>query len=363
MRDLKRVLGMLHGYKAFAGPKDVSVDITNECDLHCIMCLRYGQLAKNKADDETWRFNLMKYGTFSSLLSELTKIGTDSITIGGAGEAFLHPDIKKMLLLLGGYPIRVRIISNGIHIDKEMLDYMVKFKVEYLTLSIHAGNRQTFKLIHPLENEELFDAIQEKLMYLQMRKKDTRSQYPKVNIINVISCLNCDNIIGMFKFAKLIGAERIFYRELIVTEEIKDLLSLRSQHINKIKKDAEALRGQIQPEQNIDEFLDVLNRRMSGTVRLIKNRFCYVPWTKSNITTEGKVMGCLYTKNSPLGDITVDSFRKIWEGREYAKFRKGKFCMENCYGASVYPFVNFINKINRIKNRFCAEAGKAIYET
>jgi wyosine [tRNA(Phe)-imidazoG37] synthetase (radical SAM superfamily) len=279
---------------------------------------------------------------------------TEFVAICGAGEPFLHPDIKKMLSLTVKYRFKAHIISNGIHIDSEMLDYMLRIKLERLTLSIHAGNNKTYRAIHPLVEEELFNLLKEKLVYLKMKKDKLKSRYPKITIINVISRLNYGNLSDMIGFAQKVCADRICFKPLNVRDETKKTLSLKQQHINRIKADLKNLGKNIKLEHNIEEFLNnitVLDERINQGNRMTKNRMCYLPWVRTNITTEGKVIGCLYQADSCLGYITKTPFREIWNSKEYTEFRRNRLCPENCFGAAVYPFVNIINRINRVKNR------------
>src|SRR3989338_1911238 len=175
LQDLKLIFSLICGCRALSCPKYVMVDIINNCDLHCIMCFNHSLLLRKAPDFERRRSMIMDYETFASLLSDLYKIKTEFVGICGEGEPFLHPDIKKMLFWAAKFNFKIQIITNGVHIDKEMFDFLVSIKLERLTFSIHAGDAITYKAIHPLQEESLFDSLKDKLIYLKNKKRELKS--------------------------------------------------------------------------------------------------------------------------------------------------------------------------------------------
>jgi radical SAM protein with 4Fe4S-binding SPASM domain len=47
-------------------------------------------------------------------------------------------------------------------------------------------------------------------------------------------------------------------------------------------------------------------------------------WTSCVITWDGKVVPCCYDKDAShgMGDLNEQSFREIWRGERYARFRR-----------------------------------------
>lgn len=354
--DFKRLLGIIFAQGTFIGPKYAMIDIANDCDLYCKMCFNHSPLLRKTPDYEKWKSKLMSYEIFSFLLTELSQLKTEIVCLCGEGEPFLHPKIKEMIALLAKYKFKIQIITNGIHIKEDIMNDMLKMRLYRLTFSVHAGDGQTYKAVHPLREEELFCSLKERMTYLSLQKRRLRSKYPQVSIINVISRLNYDNIPGMVQFAQLVGANRICFKPLMVKEETKEPLSLEPRHIDKIREDLSALRKNLKLEHNIDEFLYSLINSYEGAKRknsLIRNGMCYLPWVRTNIMSDGTVIGCIYQGNNCLGDIARNSFRDIWNSNDYIEFRNNKFCPEYCLGASVYPFVNILNRVNTFKNKLC----------
>jgi len=355
IRDLGRVWGMISDRQTLIGPKVVMVDIINQCDLHCVMCFYHSSLLSKRPDYQTWAMGQMSCEQFASLLQDLSQLGTEFVTLCGAGEPFLHPDIKKMFALMAKYRFKSQIISNGIHINRDILDDLIEIRLERLTISLHAADSKTYQIIHPLSEEDAFESLKVNLLYLKQRKAYLKSRYPKLSIINVISSLNCYNLIDMAEFAYSVGAQRIWFKPLSIAEETKEVLSLKEEDIIRIRADLKFLRRKIKLEHNIGEFMDGLTPQLDIQVdkscRWARNRFCYLPWIRANITTEGEVLSCIYQGRSFLGNIQRQPFSIIWNSKEYREFRKNKRCPEHCLGAAVYPFVNIVGSINRIKNR------------
>lgn len=348
IRDLARVWGMISDRQTLVGPKVAMVDIINQCDLHCVMCHYHSSLLSKRPDYQTWAMGQMSCELFASLLQDLSQLGTEFVTLCGAGEPFLHADINKMFALMAKYRFKSQIISNGIHINRDILDDLIKIRLERLTLSIHAADSKTYQVIHPLSKEDAFEFLKDNLMYLKQRKAYLKSRYPKLSIINVISSLNCYNLIDMAEFAYSVGAQRIWFKPLSIAEETMEMLSLKEEDVSRIRADLKFLRPKIKLEHNIDEFFNSLmhpNGKISNHNQWVKNRFCYIPWVLVNISTEGKVIGCVYQGQDFIGDINRKSFREIWNSKGYIEFRRNKLCPANCLGEAVYPFANIINGI------------------
>ncbi|MCK4827834.1 radical SAM protein, partial [bacterium] len=112
---LRVVKGILHGSRAYGGPIQASLSITNRCNIQCIHCYFYSpyielpnliklRRAKQTSqelpdDDEFIALQKLEANTDRtvSLIDELIKLGTVHFHFSGSGEPFLHKSILEFL--------------------------------------------------------------------------------------------------------------------------------------------------------------------------------------------------------------------------------------------------------------------------
>ena len=141
-------------YKDLVSPIDYDLQITNICNLKCIMCresessalLTENRILKISNVDQT-DYN-WKQEEIDKLLELLQNPNTKSVTIRG-GEPFLIPQIKKAMLDVirtnRASLIDLQIVTNCTEFDIEWVNILEKFKSIWMICSIDAvGDRYEF---------------------------------------------------------------------------------------------------------------------------------------------------------------------------------------------------------------------------
>ena len=94
------------------GPRRLTVELTNTCNLHCSYCLR---------DDDALHHapaNFMSVEFFESLLKQAKQaIGIAEVTFTG-GEPTLHPKFGEILALVAENGLRTSFVTNGWNFEK-----------------------------------------------------------------------------------------------------------------------------------------------------------------------------------------------------------------------------------------------------
>ena len=336
-----RILGIITK-KALIGPLKVNIDITNKCDMNCIMCWYHSPYLKSQ-DNLISHISLER---FKNLVKELKRIKTKIILLAGEGEPLLHPNLEEMIEFIRKNSLDVEVMTNGYYLNREKIAYFKKIKLKKIIVSLHSPDVYTFKEIRPLKTKDDFNKIIDNLSFLRSLKES--SNRPQFFIINVISSLNCRRVFEMTKLAQDLQADKILFKPLVLSSQLPKSLELTFQdkkelfiNLNKILKITAI-------SNNINDYLMTIRRGLkpddSNTqlekVKLTNYPFaCYIPWTQSAIELSGNVLGCVYSKKRVLGNIYRDSFIDIWFGKEYNLFRKGIFCPRKCLGRAVYPLL------------------------
>jgi MoaA/NifB/PqqE/SkfB family radical SAM enzyme len=112
----RAVLGILHGSRAFGGPIQANLGLTNRCNIRCIHCYYYspfhdtpsltrlrkaGRMGDNPPDKKEMK-SLLRVEADServkTLISQLLRMGTRIFQLGGNGEPFFYKNVMEIII-------------------------------------------------------------------------------------------------------------------------------------------------------------------------------------------------------------------------------------------------------------------------
>jgi MoaA/NifB/PqqE/SkfB family radical SAM enzyme len=329
--------------KPVFGPYSIMVDIEDECDLHCRMCYFHSPYI-----EEEFRpcFTRMEFAVFKDLISDLANIGVRKIILCGKGEPFLHPDIIKMIKLVKENNFILHIFTNGIHIKENMLEEMLTLNVDRLIFSIHAGDYQTYRKVHPAHPDK-FEYVEKLLKEIKKYKEKRGIKKPFVKIVNVIYKDNFQDIPEMIQFAERY-CDEIMFKPVQLYPSQKGL-GLNFQDIEAVVNYLSAYRPKI--KNNVRNYISCIRSgdrnkeqgKFLNSSFKIERRKCFLPWYQSVIMTNGDVVLCAYNQIKT-DNIYHDAFSSIWFSDKYHQIRRDLPC-GRCSGKAVYPFLRWFKSI------------------
>jgi GTP 3',8-cyclase len=337
--NILRVLGIVSG-RVFTGPLKVLVDITAKCDMGCAMCWYHSPYL----DEARPSLPDMPLEKFKDLIKEFRRLHVKIVTFCGEGEPLLHSRIEEMIEFVRKNSMEAEIFTNGLYLGRERIDYFRKIGLKKILISLHAADADTFTRIRPSRTREDFQKIMSNLLYLaQVRSSHNR---PQLFIINVISHINHQNVLGMIKLAKDLEADKILFKPLTLPLNSAQYLRLSESDIKNIIGSLSPGSSRTTVANNIRDYVEALKNYLhsEGKPKSPKSFIfpfkCYLPWVYSEVGLDGKVIGCLYADGRlEQGNIYKSSFFDIWYNRRYNDFRNGSFCPEHCLGKAVYPLL------------------------
>lgn len=125
------------------GPLVVMIDLTNQCNIHCVFCYRAGPKVLL---EPAGRVRHRDLDAFDGLLDELTAMGVASVTLSG-GEPTMHPRFIEAVERVKERDLSLTVVTNGTHLTQAQLEELAarldrrRDKVE---LSLHAATAETF---------------------------------------------------------------------------------------------------------------------------------------------------------------------------------------------------------------------------
>lgn len=337
--------GILDGALAFRGPKTVQFDITNRCNNNCLCCwnnspLLGEQSAKNKKEKESeLPFPLVK-----KVISELKKIGTDTLFFAGGGEPFMHPDIMQILRFAKKCDMRLFINTNFTLIDRKIAQEIVELKIDLVHVSLLAGSPETYVTVHPNKTEATFYKIKDTLQYLLSQRKIKRQEapisFPHIDLYYVIFNKNYRDISKMVELAMELRVNSLEFMPIDVIPGKTDKLLLNDAQRNEVLAEVKFQKkrlddfnrqegGCVTFIEQYDSFVERMSvdtaRQGTYDTKVVINQPCYAGWAFARVLANGNVNPCLKAHRISIGNIYAQSFRDIWNSPKQQMFRRKSF--------------------------------------
>lgn len=164
-------------------------EITSQCNEMCKMCN-----IRNRTNMEDELFRTKSEIEFAINFMKEKQV-TDVYVQGG--EPLIHPEIKTILECLSIEGFNVRVISNAIKLDENIIDFLIEKKIG-LTVSLDTLDEDVYNLIR---GKDVFSLIYNNL--IKIKKKDISSLYWGIH--SVITNHNINEIMSIKKFAQELG--------------------------------------------------------------------------------------------------------------------------------------------------------------
>lgn len=116
-------------------PISCEIDPSNACNLKCGFCMF-----------DTWRKENnenLDLETYISLIGELQRMGTKSITFTGGGEPLMNPKFNLMVSIAKNLGFQIGLVTNGVLLNKvEDLEAFM-----FIRISLDAHNQEDYKKV------------------------------------------------------------------------------------------------------------------------------------------------------------------------------------------------------------------------
>ncbi len=268
-------------------PVSLGIELTNICNLKCPECPSgSGTLTRDKG--------FMSAELFDKILRETSPF-LCNVNLYFQGESMMHP---QFFTFLEKIPHLHSVLStNGHFLSAGNSEKLVTSGLKELIISVDGSDQQSYSAYRKGGN---LNKVKEGVLNVAGAKKKSNSKI-RIEVQFLVNKTNEHQIQEMRQYA----------RETDVSLRLKSM--------------------QIINEENAENWLPSLSgfRRYhkAGDKYEIKSSLpdrCARLWFNPVITWDGKVVPCCFDKNADhiMGDLNVDTFKKIWTGHRYLKFRK-----------------------------------------
>lgn len=316
-------------------PVDIMIEVTNACNLHCVMCREHPTL-NNKA--VTLNVNSKIKKGLNSALKSAKQLG-----IFGFGEPLLFPDygyfIKELRVM--NPKICMGITTNGQLLTPALIEQIIDAKIDAVVFSIDSADPKTYESIRRgasffrlKKNLELFDEI----------KVKRNTSNPVLVIEVVLMKNNIDQLLDILEFARARKFSAIIlewvreFPDLLVTD-YSPYADTINEFFVRARKYGIGIDGPF-IRHRPDLYPKYVNKENGKILR--KNKFvktdsrfslppmkCLHPWHSCFITSNGDVLPCcgefiLHPGEHTFsgGNLNENSFEEIWNGEPFRNLRK-----------------------------------------
>ncbi|MCR4779044.1 MAG: radical SAM protein [Lachnospiraceae bacterium] len=298
----------------------LEIDVTSKCNAKCPFCFQGDH--SMETDDS------ISYSKMIELLDDLRKMGVYYIGFSG-GEPFLRKDFIKILEAAKERGFRVSIITNGMALNKELIDRMHEIKLEHITVSFHSISREIYEKSFGLNGGTGYEKAIENIRHM----------------LDVGLNVGIAITVTRYNIETIPQTKDYFVKMGIDPRDINYNMLLRGkQEINSLYPE----------EENIAAVKNIISVKAKGK-EYRKGLLCSAGSISCTIDYKGNVYPCSFF-NASAGNINDQSIEQIWNESHLFKIIRGlrEDMFKECNKCSIMGKCSFCmaNNLNQTGNLF-----------
>ena len=283
-------------------PRRIVCELTNACNLSCIMC------GRNAWDFHLTQFKLEWLDKLSPLL-----ISAEEVTLMGWGEPTVHPHFVEILQFLNKYPVKKYFCTNGMKLG-ELTEALFDNHVDILAVSLDGSTKEMNDRIRKGAD---FNKIIGNLKRITTLKKVRGVDYPYINFVFTAMEDNYHQIPEMIDLAAEIGINEV--KVVYFTSFRQDLdnqtLFNKQNEVRKIFDQA------VKKAEEKGILIKLPYIQGEDPAMMALHRPCYSVWRDLFIGSDGYIRPCMSTPIKFLHIDDLSDLTKMWNHPLYQKFR------------------------------------------
>lgn len=332
-----RVAAGILNNRVYAGPWDVQIDLTNQCNNDCIACWCNSPLLGNKSMPRQIQQQALSYETVIRLIKALTRMGTRNIYFTGGGEPFMHPRILDFMRFIKNRGMHLDMSTNFTLVDPSVAEQLVDIGIDHITISLWSATADTYVRQHPNKDGRTFEHMTRVIDYIAELKDKNNTTRPALGMYNVINSYNYHEVDQMLEYAFAHRMNDIQFtpvdiipqrtESLALNADQRDMLARAVGQFPRKSKMLEKKYNHYTHIANLDHFIQRIENKGADNGNydmelLDKLSVCYAGWAFARVLATGDVNSCLKSFKIPVGNIHAKSFKKIWFGARQEEFRR-----------------------------------------
>ena len=265
-------------------PKTSLIELSNGCNHACVFC------TNSRMERKIGRLDLQ---TFENFLKQAIPLGLEEVGLYTTGEPFLMRNLNDYIKKSKEYGAKyVFITTNGGLTTPEKLISAIESGLDSIKFSVNAGSRETYKLVHVINNIKFLSNYVEK---------------NKINLKIMVSCV----------ITKGVEHEE---------QTLKDLLL---PYIDEI-----VFYGvNSQFGQSMEQYKNLESKLSDPPPQIGEAEPCSMVWNRVHVTREGFLTLCCadYENALTYADLNKENLKDAWHNKIITNMRKKhqSQCLDN----------------------------------
>lgn len=284
-------------------PRRLVFELTNACNLNCIMC------GRNAADFKPTVFDMDVFRSFEPLMDIV-----EEVTLMGWGEPTIHPHFNEMLEIINKHSARKYFCTNGMNLRK-IKNAIFDYNVDVFAVSLDGATDETNSRIR---RGSQISQITEDLKEIVQIKKERGLKYPWINFVFCAMRSNIHELPDLVRLAADIGIEEVKVVYLTVFDDslMNETLWGHEDKVRKVFEDAISVSEKLGIILKLPHYIgeDVAGNKL--------HKDCFVSWRDFFMGSDGYVRPCMST---PIKFFQYDKekdFMEMWNSKEYQNYRE-----------------------------------------
>ena len=283
-------------------PRRLVFELTNACNLNCIMC------GRNAADFKPTVFDMDVFRSFEPLMDTI-----EEVTLMGWGEPTIHPNFIEMLEIINKHSARKYFCTNGMNL-KKIKNAIFDYNVDVFAVSLDGATDETNSRIR---RGSKIDVITEDLKDIVRIKKERGLKYPWINFVFCAMRSNLHELPDLVRLAAEIGIEevKVVYLTVFGEDLLNESLWGHEDMVHEVFEQA------IKVGEELGIILKLPHYIGEDEAGDKLHKDCYVSWRDFFLGSDGYVRPCMST---PIHFFEYDKekeFMEMWNSPEYQKYR------------------------------------------
>ena len=186
---------LTHPAKVRHTPIQANIEVTNSCNLDCIMCDRANTIGKG---------DMMSLDTFKSVIDQ---VNPSTVNLSGNGEPLLNKHVYSMIHYAKTKGIHTQMTSNFTGVSAKAQE-ICQSGLDFLKVSIDGTQDETFQTVRGVVLDKIIEGIEELARVRETSNRET----PLLRINMVVLDINAGELEAMVELAYKHSIDSVQYK-------------------------------------------------------------------------------------------------------------------------------------------------------
>lgn len=337
--------------RAQALPTEYWIELTSKCPFDCVFCSR--AMLRGKGEH-------MDFQLYKSLIAQMRDPAL--IRLNYSGESIHYPDLSEAIALAKATGARVELVTALSSAKSNVIEALVREKLDRLTVSIHALEEGLYQSIYGFGS---VSGLHENLALLQEYKRAYSSSKPSLDFAFVAMDRNLSQLEQVALLAEKMGVQQIDIHPVIRRDEISDefteeliagnltasfrhrmamVLDWVREHYPQVSLNISS--KELDTSHCMSELPVVFPVDLPAGARIFSCE--QNPWATIHVLANGDLVTCEVRDQMAMGNLTSNTLADIWRSETYNNFRRNyeagndEKCRTCIYKQAYQPSVNLL---------------------